>query len=170
MTDEELINTVNRIRLRSIVLKDETLSTTRFGLMSSADLKNEEAILGSFLKEGHRFSSDLFLFLLNDDFYTLENQLIFKTLTKLYNKSNIINYNIVIRELESDNTLKTIGGLRYIEKLKNRALTETQFDYIDSKIESCSIVFYRRPTMTPEVKLINAVNKLRLRYIFSHKI
>jgi replicative DNA helicase len=53
---------------------------------------------------------------------------------KLYNTSISINCVSVIKELESDKTLNTIGGLNYIKKLKNSALSEKQINFLNSKL------------------------------------
>ena len=131
--NRDLINGVNRIILRSIILKDNT----NIDNTSTEDLEVENAILGYYLKNSHTIGSanlTVLQFLTNGTFFSIKNQLIFDVMMKLYNTSISINCVSVIKELESDKTLNTIGGLNYIKKLKNSALSEKQINFLNSKL------------------------------------
>jgi len=138
--NRKLINGVNKIILRSIILKDNT----SINKTSTEDLKVENAILGYYLKNSHTIrhaNLTVLRFLINGTFLSLKNQLIFDVMMKLYNTSRSINCTTVIKELESDKTLKAVGGLKYIEKLKNSALSEKQHRLLDSNVIGNKIIY-----------------------------
>jgi len=143
MTNEQLINTVNRIRLRSIIYKNPAVETPQIGLIDFDDSTIENAIIGSFL-ENFKEAQALFEFLITDTFYTFENQLILKIMIHLFSESEAINYSTVTQQLERNKNLAILlgeGGTLYLKFLKNNALSEAQIEFINSKIGNNCLIY-----------------------------
>ena len=76
----------------------------------------EQAVLGAILLHWEAMA-DVVSILRPDRFYSLQNQLIYETLQKLYSKNVRGDYLAVINELTVENKLEQAGGAAYIASL-----------------------------------------------------
>jgi replicative DNA helicase len=79
----------------------------------------EEAVLGSLLQEKHAFS-DIAQVLEIDDFYVVQNRLIFAAITELYDRGGGVDVTLVGDLLQKKGDFERVGGALELTRLLER--------------------------------------------------
>jgi len=106
-----------------------------FGRVPPSSKELECAILGAIL-DNHKLIIDANQFLIPNDFYLLENRVVFESILKIYNSGNIIESILVLTDLKDNNKLDEIGGAFYLSKL----ISSADFNAIKNFKKYCLIV------------------------------
>jgi replicative DNA helicase len=115
--------------------KKVDLQTILFGKVPPNSKELECAILGSILNN-HKLIIDANQYLTPNDFYLLENKIVFESILKIYNSGNIIESVLVLTDLNDNNKLEDIGGAFYLSKL----ISSTDFNAVNNFKKYCLIV------------------------------
>ena len=108
--------------------KDIELSNYIFGKVPPQAPALEEAVLGSLMLDKDAITTVIEL-LRPDSFYSEAHQSIFKSMIRLFEKSQPIDLLTVTEELKSSGELEKVGGPYYLVELTNRVASSANLEY-----------------------------------------
>jgi hypothetical protein len=135
----DILNSLNAIKKRYFLLKDlnqhcndkeggdnETLPTER--------LKNEVSILGTILFKDAFWRA--FYFIVDEAiFYNPKNQIIFETISFLFNNFLSTRKQDVVEQLRKEGNLEFVGGEDYITQLISNSLSSQEIRFVEGSIQ-----------------------------------
>lgn len=107
-------------------------------LQVPASLEAEQALLGAILLEPTAFLH-IATFLNGDDFYLKRHEYIWTALSRLHERSDIIDYVTLSRELQDMRILEEIGGQAYLTGLVNNTPSSVHAEVYGRLVERASI-------------------------------
>ena len=118
---------VKSFRSRSVKRTDD-LSNFVFGKVQPQAVPLEEAVLGALMldKEALTIVVDI---IRSESFYLDAHQLIFKSILRLFEKSQPIDLLTVMEELKSSGDLESVGGPAYLAELTNKVASAANIEY-----------------------------------------
>lgn len=102
------------------------------------NIEAEQAVLGAILLNWTAMA-DIITILKSDKFYSLQNQVIFDALTKLYTQNITGDTISLINQLKIENKLEQAGGTAYIASLTDTVGSAANVDYYAKIVIDCSI-------------------------------
>lgn len=97
-------------------------------LMPPTDIEAEKAVLGAMMKSADAVA-DVIDVLHPEDFYLTEHREIFKAMVEMFRKSIGIDLMTVYSELKTRQTIELVGGMTYLSKLVDDAVTFSNAKY-----------------------------------------
>ena len=93
------------------------------------NIEAEQAVLGALLLNWSEAIADVVSYLRPDRFYSVQNQVIFDAMLKLYNLNKTCDSITLVNQLTIDNNLEKAGGAAYIASLTDTVPSSANIDY-----------------------------------------
>ena len=105
------------------------------------NIEAEQAVLGCILID-NQAQVDILSLMHEEDFYSEAHQQIFKSMSKVYQKSIPVDFVTITDQLEKDVVLEKVGGIDYITFLTNAVPSAANFKHYCEIVKSCTCWFY----------------------------
>ena len=102
------------------------------------DIEAEQAVLGCILID-NQAQVDILSLMHEEDFYSEAHQQIFKSISKVYQKSIPVDFVTLTDQLEKDGMLEKVGGIDYVTFLTNAVPSAANFNHYCEIVKSDSI-------------------------------
>ena len=102
------------------------------------NIEAEQAVLGCILID-NQAQVDILSLMHEEDFYSEAHQQIFKSMSKVYQKSIPVDFVTLTDQLEKDGMLEKIGGIDYVTFLTNAVPSAANFNHYCEIVKSDSI-------------------------------